>query len=138
MTSDKAFVRQRFAIVEVRLKTDLERQERIQLQREHRLLGKLLDEAAEGQVLRTLQAWRRYLGGAFAQYRQAHRTEREVFDNWWRLPADQRADTPKPESPSLGTEVTDRNGYVWIVDDRFLAMMDDLIARLRKWLENGD
>jgi hypothetical protein len=29
----------------------------------------------------------------------------------------------------------DTHGAPWIIDDRFLALLDDLIERLQKWLE---
>lgn len=51
MTQEREFIRERFAIVKQRLQdpaADIERVARIQLEREYRLLGKVLDEVEEG------------------------------------------------------------------------------------------
>jgi hypothetical protein len=138
MVSDKEFVRQRFLIVKERLEdedTFIERVDRIQLQREYRLLGKLLDEVSEGNMVRALETWRTYLGAELAKHQANHRNAQAAFDNWRRLLSEQRSQTPQSRSPSSGTEVTDQNGYIWVVDDRFLLMCDDLIMRLHKWLD---
>lgn len=139
MVSDKEFVRQRFYIVKERLEDPaavIERQDRIQLQREYRMLGKLLDEAGEGSVLNLLETWRSYLGTELGQHKSARRSQQDAYRNWQRPPPGQQNKISKPQSLSLGAEVTDKNGYVWVVDDRFLMMMDDLIVRLQRWLDN--
>ena len=140
MAKEKEFITKRFNIVKASLQTPttgLNRKDRAQLRREYRLLGKILDEVVEGQVLRTLESWRGYLGQELARHKAAHRAEQETYDNWWRLPYRQRRTIPKPRPPAPGVEVTDKQGYVWVVDDRYLAMMDDLTARLHRWLATG-
>ena len=67
-------------------------------------------------------------------YRSASRPHQQAYDAWLRLPPDERRRVPEPPRPSLGIFIEDKNGQKWVVDGRYLAMMDDLIGRLRKWL----
>jgi hypothetical protein len=142
MEPEREFARERFQIVKQRLDdpaTHIDRLDRIQLEREYRLLGKVLDEVSEGQVLRTLEAWRRYLGGELATYsRKVLPSIRQAHEEWRQLPPARREFVPEPPRPVVSTTVTDRNGYKWVIDDRFLLMMDDVIARLRRWLESDE
>lgn len=57
----------------------------------------------------------------------------DAYDAWWRLPRDERASVPKPPRPPWARYV-DLDGAPWIIDDRFLALLDDLVERLQKWL----
>jgi hypothetical protein len=57
----------------------------------------------------------------------------DVYDAWWRLPRDERGGVPKTPGPP-SARYTDVDGAVWIIDDRFLALLDDLMQRLQKWL----
>lgn len=141
MVSEREFAQARFHIVKERLEdrsADIERLDRIQLQREYRLLGKVLHEVKEGHVLRALKQWRTNFGQALAQHKAAHRAQQEAYDSWWRLSPDKRSQTSKPEPPSLGVQVTSQDEQVFVIDDRYLAMMDDLIARLEKWLDDPE
>jgi hypothetical protein len=141
MISEREFVQARFEIVKDRLEdqcADIERLDRIQLQREYRLLGKVLHEVKEGHVLQALDQWRIYFGQELAQHKAANRAQQEAYDSWWRQSPDERSQTSKPEPPSLGVQVTSRDGQVFVIDDRYLAMMDDLIVRLEKWLDDTD
>jgi hypothetical protein len=148
MPSERAFLRQRLAIVEhwlerpgefvragkgrVRRRTRLSSERDITREREARLLRKLLARAREGQALAMLTAWRRQLGQFLLEHRQRYRKMQEVYDAWWRLPPHQREDIPKPPRPPSARYV-DQDGAPWIIDDRFLALLDDLIDRLQKW-----
>jgi len=138
MTNERDYIRERVQIVKRRLDNpaaQMERIDRIQLEREHRLLGKVLDEVEEGQVLPALQAWRRFLGSELADYsRRVLPGVRRAHDEWLRLPPGRRDETPEPPRPVLATTATDRNGYTWVIDDRFLLMLDGVIERLGKWL----
>jgi len=49
------------------------------------------------------------------------------------LPPGERDDVPQPLRPPSARYV-DKDGAPWIIDDRFLALLDDLIERLKKWL----
>jgi hypothetical protein len=150
MPSDLAFLRQRLAFVERwlanpdqpsapirsgRLHPPAETSSRPDLtyKREARLLRKLLARSREGHVLTTLQAWRRQLGGFLREHRNLYKAEQDAWDQWWELPRDKRVDVPKPPRPPSARYV-DRDGAPWIVDDRFLALLDDLVERLNKWL----
>lgn len=138
MENEREFARERFQIVRKRLNDPaaIERLDRIQLEREYRLLGKVLDEIEEGQILKTLEAWRRFLGGELAKYtRQVLPGIRQAHEEWRSLPPSRREFVPEPPRPIASNTVTDRNGYKWVIDDRFLLMMDDVIERLRRWME---
>lgn len=141
MNYEKQFLSERFAIVCAELEdpnVDMEREDRIRLQRERRLLGKLLAEVPEGKALAALKQWRAVFGKKLAEHRRRTVARQKAYDEWCQLPNDMKRKTPKPNPPSLGTRVNDRNGYTWVVDDRFLAMVDDLIERLGKWLADPD
>jgi hypothetical protein len=34
--------------------------------------------------------------------------------------------------------IEDKNGYKWVIDDRYLAMMKDMMQRIKKWLAVDD
>lgn len=142
MSNELDFIRQRLQIVKQRLDDPtarMERIDRIQLEREHRLLGRVLAEVEEGQVMRTLQAWRRHLGGELADYsRRVLPGIRRAHDEWRRLPPGRRDETPEPPRPVAATRITDRNGYTWVIDDRFLMTLDGVIERLGKWGASGE
>ena len=140
MPDEIGFCRQRFRIVKEQLEDPtaaLEREDRLRLEREHRLLGHVLYELEEGQVLKALESWRGRFGRELSQHRSASRPQQQAYDAWLRLPPDERRGVPEPPRPSPGIIIEDKNGRKWVVDDRYLAMMDDLIGRLRKWLESA-
>lgn len=137
--SELAFVHERRQILQEILEkpeADIERVQRIQRQRELRLLDRIAAEVAEGKVLKTVRSWRQYLGQQLAAHKQATRAEQNIADEWYRLPYEEKERTPKPKSPSLGIRITASNDQQFVIDDQYLAMMDDLISRLKKWLGN--
>lgn len=151
MVSDLEFLRQRLALVERwlanpgqpsapirsgRVRSPAESSSRPDLthKREARLLRKLLAQSKEGQILAMLSAWRRQLGSFLREHRNRYEAEQDAWDHWWELPRDKRAEVPQPPQPPSARYV-DRDGAPWIIDDRFLALLDDLIDRLRKWLD---
>jgi hypothetical protein len=150
MASEHAFLRQRLALVErwlanpdrefipadrgrVRRRTRPASRQDLTYKREARLLRKLLARIREGQVLTTLKAWRRHLGNYLREHRQQYKKMQDAYDAWWRLPRYERGSAPKPPMPPSARYV-DADGALWIIDDRFLALLDDLIERLQKWL----
>ena len=151
MPSEHAFLRQRLALVKgwlaedpgrefvydgkgrARYRTEPSSKRDVRHEREARLLRKLLARTREGQVLTTLRAWRRQLGEFLAEHRQRYKEMQEVHDAWWRLPPSQRETVPQPPRPPSPRYI-DQDGAPWIIDDRFLALLDDLIERLQKWL----
>ncbi|MCP4421808.1 MAG: hypothetical protein GY805_34780 [Chloroflexi bacterium] len=139
MESELAFVRERRRILRGVLKkpeADIDRVQRIQRQMELRLLDRVTVEVTEGKALRTLQSWRQHLGQQLAAYKQATRREQNIADDWYRSSVEEKEQTSKPQSPSLGIRITASNNQQFIIDDRYLEMMDNLIVRLQKWLEN--
>jgi hypothetical protein len=135
-TSELEYIRERRSILQEWLedpKADIERVRRIQLQRELRLLDKIRAEVPEGKVLSTLQLWRSSLGEKLRVHRQQTKKQQRIVDEWYRLPDEEKQTTPKPEAPALGVEVTAASGEQYIIDDRYLATLDDLISRLEKW-----
>jgi hypothetical protein len=104
--------------------------------REARLLRKLLAKVPEGRVLETLIGWRRQLGEFLANHRQRYREQQRAYDDWWRLPPHQRENMPQPQKPPSPRYI-DRDGAPWIIDDRFLNLLDDLIERLQKGLNES-
>ena len=149
MAAERAFLRERLALVEetlakpdreliyvgkgrVRRQTRPSSWQRITPKREARLLRKLLRRSREGHVLATLQAWRCQVGEFLRDHRQRWKAMQEAYDDWWRLPFYKRESVPGPPRPPSPRYV-DQEGAPWIVDDRFLALLDDLIERLHKW-----
>lgn len=150
MASEHAFLRQRLALVEgwlsnpdrefipaegnrVRRRTRPAHRQDLTYKREARLLRKLLARTREGQALTTLKAWRHHLGGFLREDRKEHADMQNIFDAWWQLPWDERQAIPKPIQPPSARYI-DSDGAPWIVDDRFLSLLDDLIEGLQKWL----
>jgi len=150
MPSEHAFLRQRLALVEgwlansdrefipagkrrVRRRTQPANRQDLTYKREARLLRKLLARTREGQVLTTLKAWRSGLGEFLREHRQQYKEMQDAYDVWWRLPRDERSSKPKPPRPPSARYV-DVDGAPWIIDDRFLTLLDDLVERLQKWL----
>ncbi len=103
-------------------------------EREARLLRKLLARTRKGRALKTLKDWRRQLGTFLAQHRRRHEKVLGAHDDWQRLPRHQRRRTPEPPKPPSALYV-DQQGARWIIDERFLALLDDLIERLQRWLD---
>jgi len=153
MPSEHAFLRQRLALVEhglaspdkefvyvgkgrARYRTGPSSKRDITREREARLLRKLLARTCEGQVLTTLRAWRRQLGEFLTEHRQRYREMQEAYDAWWRLPPYEREAVPQPPKPPPPRYI-DQSGVSWIIDDRFLALLDDLSERLQKWLHEA-
>jgi hypothetical protein len=154
MASEHAFLRQRLALVErwlanpdrgsfvpagkgrVRRRTLAMGQHDLAYKREARLLNKLLARTREGMVLKTLTIWRGDLGKFLWQHRQRYREMQDDYEAWWRLPWGVRQTTPKPPRPPVARYV-DVDGASWIINDRFLALLDDLIERLQKWLDES-
>jgi hypothetical protein len=149
--SEHAFLRQRLALVENRLanpdrgnlvpagKGRVRRRTRpvsrqdLTYKREARLLRKLLARTREGTALRTLRTWRSDLVEFLWKHRQRYKEMQDDYDAWWRLPWDERRSVPQPPRPPAARYI-DVDGAPWIIDDRFLALLDDLIERLQKWL----
>ncbi len=153
MSSEHAFLRQRLALVEqwlanpnrefvyagrgrARYRTTPSSKRDVRREREARVLRKLLARTREGQVLSTLKAWRRQLGEFLTEHRQRYREMQETYNAWWRLPPYQRERVPQPPRPPSARYI-DQDGAPWIVDDRFLALLDDLIERLQKWFNEA-
>lgn len=106
-------------------------------EREARLLRKLRRRAREGRVLSTLIAWRKQLGKFLWDHRLRHKEMQDAYDAWWALPRYQREDVPQPPQPPAARYV-DKEGEPWIIDDRFLALLDDLAERLWIWKHGDD
>jgi hypothetical protein len=151
MASERAFLRQRLALVErwlanpdrefipaakgrVRRRTQPASRQDLTYKREVRLLRKLLARVRKGQVLTTLMAWRCELGEFLREHRQQHKEMQGAYDAWWELPWPERQRAPQPPRPPAARYV-DADGAPWIIDDRFLVLLDDLVERLQKWLD---
>ena len=150
MPSEREFLKQRLALVESQLvgpdseyvyvgegkarrRTVPAHIENLSLRRERRLLRKLQAESKEGHVLARLCSWRSQLSAFLSDHLERYRDMQEAHDNWWQLPPYKRETVPEPPQPPP-PRFTDRSGYKWMIDDRFLALLDDLIDRLQKWL----
>jgi hypothetical protein len=149
MPSEHEFLRRRLIIVEgwlvdpehtfvpagrgrVRHRTRPSSQQDLAYTREARLLRKLLARTRDGQVLNALKAWRRQLGQFLWRHRQRYKGMQDTYDAWERLPWNKRKMVPRPPRPP-SARYTDYDGADWIIDDRLLALLDDLIERLQKW-----
>jgi hypothetical protein len=106
----------------------------IAYRREARLLQKLLAQARPDNVLHVLIAWRQKLSQFAKKHRPNHKEAIRTYDEWFELPPHVRgriATPPKPPSPRF----YDHDGARWIVDDGLFVVVDGLIERLQKWLE---
>ena len=149
MSSDIEFLRQRLALVEQqiahpspyqsqgqdkgRLRYAYHTRQNTTYQREARLLRKLLARARPGHVLQLLTLWRQQLGQFTVDYRREHKETIRAYDEWSQLPHHLQVREPEPSRPPAPRYI-DHDGAPWIVDDRLLALLDDLIERLHKWL----
>ncbi|HIQ06189.1 MAG TPA: hypothetical protein EYH31_10980 [Anaerolineae bacterium] len=84
----------------------------------------------------TLQAWRCQLGEFLIKHRQRCKEMQEAYDAWWQLPPYRRENVPQPTRPPSARYI-DQDGAPWIIDDRFLALLDDFTERQQKWLEEA-
>jgi len=151
MNSEHEFLRQRLELVKeylanpdgdyiyagdgrVSRRTRPEHRRDTRSHREARLLQKLLAQTREGQVLVALISWRGQFGQFLREHRQSYRDMQQIYDEWWKLPPYRRETIPQPPQPPPARFI-DKNGAPWIIDDRFLALLDDLIERLQRWLK---
>lgn len=102
------------------------------LYREMRLLCYLQLRAPEGQVLCAAEEWRRSLGVRLYDHRQKYLQEQDAYDAWCQLPPPLRACVPEPPVPPE-LWVTDRDGHKWLINDRLLIVLDEIIRNLKKW-----
>lgn len=152
MPSEHEFLRQRHAVVERQIQQgpsemvfdgagrgrrrtadETGTREESVYKREARLLRHVLAVTHDGQVLTALAQWRTRFGALLAEHRHRHRAMQDQHDAWWALPPYQRARIPQPPRPPLAY-YHDQNGQKWILDDRFLPLLDDLHERLTKWM----
>ena len=152
MPSDKEFIQKRLEMVLRQSKTqektmiyegegrgrkatitDEVKQERA-YQREARLLLHIAKFTKEGQVQRALTQWRKKFGAQLADHRERYRATIDAYDSWWELSYSERKRIPSPPRPPQAV-YRDRSGDDWIIDDKFLLMIDDLRVRLEKWLQ---
>ncbi len=144
MTSELVFIQERFAIVKDRrhcidhLNIDtphmVDRKELIAVRREYRLLGKILDEVPEGRILETLKCWRDQHGQKLHRHKLKTRAAQNAADDYWRMPYAEREGIAPPKNPSIGIEITDMHGHIWVIDDRYIMMMNRMIEQLERWL----
>jgi len=107
------------------------RQQR-RLCRELSMLWYLQQRADEGTVQYQAEAWRRSLGARLYDHRQKFLQEQDEYDRWLRLPSALREVTPEPPRPPE-LWVTDRGGHHWLINDRMLLTLDDIVRNLKKW-----
>jgi hypothetical protein len=150
MASEKDFLERRLEIIEKRLEQpneyDVHEKGRFHLRfqnaptvewgliREARLLKKLLVQVQEGKISKALRDWRKYLGEELHSHREFYQPVEDAHDAWLSLPFPTRVDIPEPPLPP-DLVVVDAQGLEWIVDDHLLAVLEDVSARLKKWLE---
>jgi hypothetical protein len=80
-----------------------------------------------------MKAWRRHLGEFLREHRERYKEVQDAYDHWWQLPWAERQKIPEPPRPPSARYI-DYEGAPWIIDERFLALLDDLIGRLQKWM----
>lgn len=136
MAAEKEWIKTRFRSIKGRQDSQerkMSRGIRMQLQREYRLLGKILSEVPEGRVLRTLAQWRNQFGRQLDDYERNDLPERKRwYREWQQLPPSEKMYYPEPADPDPKLKIRDRSGYIWIIDHSFLKMIDELIKSL-KW-----
>ena len=154
MNSEHDYLRQRLALVEewlanperafeyagegrVRRRTTPVAKKDIDHEREARLLRKLQRQVREGRVLATVTAWREQLGQFLVEHRRRFKEMQDAYDAWWELPRYRHAELPQPPEPPAARYV-DKDGAIWIIDDRFLALLDSLAGRLWMWKQEDE
>lgn len=105
------------------------------LYREMRMLCYLQMRVPEGGVLSAAQEWRRSLGVRLYDHRQKYLQEQDAYDAWCSLPPPLRTCVPEPPAPPE-LWVTDRDGHRWLINDRLLIVLDDIIRNLKKWRDS--
>lgn len=101
--------------------------------REAHLIQKLLLQAKEGKVSYALSNWRKLLWEKLRIHRELYRPMQEAYDHWLSFPFPTRIEIPEPPHPPE-LEIKDIQGTVWIVDEKLFTVIDDLQARLKKWM----
>jgi tetratricopeptide (TPR) repeat protein len=97
------------------------------------LLLKLLAETEEGKVEKAIKSWRRALSAQLRKHKEFYRLAQQVYDEWANLPWHLRSGVPEPPQPPA-LEVRDRQGRIWIIDDRLIRVLDGIACRLEKWM----
>jgi hypothetical protein len=105
------------------------------LRRELRVLQHLQRRTAEGQVVKAARDWRHSLGVRLRQHRKEIARELDANDTWRQLPPHQRAKIPQPPKPPEFW-VTDRYGGRWLINNRFMGVLDEIIVNLQKWRDS--
>ncbi len=105
------------------------------LRRDLRLLLHLRLRVKEGQVLKAARDWHQSLGSRLREHRRQHAREQDAYDAWWQLPPYQRTQIPQPAKPPEFW-ITDREGERWLINDRFMRALEDIIQNLTKWTES--
>jgi hypothetical protein len=153
MSPEREFLERRQKIVEEGLKhiSDFEVDEngRFHLQyqpspfveydliREARLIEKMLAQVKEGKVSKTLVSWRKALGEQLMKHHEYYHPIQEAYDDWLSLPFPTRIEIPEPPLPPQ-LNIIDSQGHEWIVDEELLKVIEDVNARLKKWIDSDD
>jgi hypothetical protein len=95
-----------------------------------------LDQVGEGKVSKALRDWRKKLGSQLHSHREYYLPVEQAHDAWLCLPFPTRVEIPEPPLPP-DLVVLDAQGLEWIVDGHLLKVLDDMDARLQKWLGQG-
>jgi hypothetical protein len=101
------------------------------------LLEKLLVQVNEGKISKAISDWRKFLGEKLRLHREHYRQMQVVYEDWLSLPFPTRIEVPEPPLPP-DLEILDSQGHEWIVDEQLLAVLDDVSARLKIWIESVD
>ena len=137
MPAEREFVQERFNIVKQILadkNRQRTRQEQIALEREHRLLGKILYEVEEGKVLSALTFWQKRFEHDLRIQQKRYGSTGFTRDEWQQLPSEERSHVPEPAKSPKKVIITDRKGQKFVIDDAYILLLNDLINRLQKWL----
>ena len=137
MPAEREFVQERFNIVKEMLADkgkQRTRDKQITLEREYRLLGKILYEVDKGNELNALTSRKRRFENDLQI--QLKRYEHVGFtrDDWLQLPVEERNHTPEPAKSPKKIIITDQKGQKFVIDNAYILLMSDLIKRLQKWL----
>ncbi len=138
MSAEREFVQERFNIVKQILADEgklRKRHEQIALEREYRLLGKILYEVEEGHVLAALKSWQQRFEHDLQIQLKQYETNGFTRDEWQQLSVEVRNHTPEPARSPYKVIITDRNGEKFVIDAAYILLMTDLIKRLQMWLD---
>ena len=89
----------------------------------------------EGSVLKALQQWREKHCQELQKYQKGTRKAQLAAERYWdEYEINVELGEAPPRNPAPGIKIKDVHGNIWVIDDRYIMMMDRMIGQLQRWL----